>query len=192
MPATDADHAQRAFAPKSYESVLQILKSLPGQKLQGVRLEINAEFFGTAWAASDECPGPRIVGIISKWKVHNAVLMVKWDGWSTNRQTPLEVLDTDSDGMSLKLKLLPYANGDPPPELVEGEQTTAGAGRGCRGRGGAGRGRGGNEARDDVDPDDDDDETANEVECHGPRSGRLHSRRVSSTTRAPYRASSLP
>ena len=88
MPATAAAQATPASTTNAYESILQILKSLPNQKLKGVRLEINAEFFGTTWAASDDCPGPRIVGIISQWKVRNAVLMVKWDGWSTNRQTP--------------------------------------------------------------------------------------------------------
>ena len=88
MPAAAADQVPAAAATNAYESIVSILKSLPNQKLKGVRLEINAEFFGTAWAASDDCPGPRIIGTVDKWKLRNAILMVKWDGWSTNRQTP--------------------------------------------------------------------------------------------------------
>ena len=47
-----------------------------------MRLEINAEFFGTEWAAGDDCTQPRFVGVVDKWKTTNAVLMVKWDGWA--------------------------------------------------------------------------------------------------------------
>ena len=60
---------------------------------------MNSEFFGTAWAASDDCTDPRCIGVVDKWKTRDAVvLMVKWAGWSTNRQTPLDAMDTDADG----------------------------------------------------------------------------------------------
>ena len=122
MPTAAPEPVPPAATTKSYEEIILILKSLPAKKLKGSRLEVNSEYFGTEWAASDDCKEPRCVGIIDKWKTQNAVLMVKWDGWSTNRQTPLDSLDTDADGMSLKLKLLPYANGDAPPELVEEDE----------------------------------------------------------------------
>ena len=62
-----------AAAAQSYEDIIKVLKSLPNNQLKGVRLEINAEFFGTDWAAGDEfcciltpeltpkaCPTPRV------------------------------------------------------------------------------------------------------------------------------------
>ena len=64
---------------------MQILKSQPKQKLKGVRLEVNSEYFGVDWAAGDGCAQPRFIGVVEKWKVVNAVLMVKWDGWSQNQ-----------------------------------------------------------------------------------------------------------
>ena len=67
-----------------------LLKSFPARRLKGVRLEINSEYFGTTWAASENCDTPRYIGVVDKWKTKNAVLMVKWDGWAQNRQTPLD------------------------------------------------------------------------------------------------------
>ena len=134
MPAAAAGHVPPAFVTTSYEDIIQIIKSLPNQKLKGVRLEINAEFFGTTWAASDDCPARRIAGTVDKWKTKNAVLMVKWDGWSNNKQTPLDVLDKDSDGMSINLKLLDYADGSAAPEIHDDAQELAPTGANGRRR----------------------------------------------------------
>lgn len=162
MPTAQQEPATPPQASQSHEEIIEILKSLPNKKLKGVRLELNSEFFGTAWAASDDCTDPRCIGVVDKWKTRDAVLMVKWAGWSTNRQTPLDAMDTDADGESLKLKLLPYESGDPPPEFVEAEEQQAGGARG--GRTPAGRGR-----AEQADDEDDDDETVQEaeVDCHG-------------------------
>ena len=125
-----AQDAAPPSAPK-HSDIIDILKSLPARRLKGVRLEINSEYFGTTWAASEDCHTPRYIGVVDKWKTKNAILMVKWDGWAQNRQTPLDSLDVDADGMSLNLKLLPYENGDNPPEMyVEDEQPAAPAARG--------------------------------------------------------------
>lgn len=162
MPTAAPEPVPPATTTKSYEEIILVLKSLPAKKLKGTRLEVNSEFFGTEWAASDDCKEPRCVGIVDKWKTQNAVLMVKWDGWSTNRQTPLDSLDTDADNMSLKLKLLPYANGDAPPEFVEDDEQPA---VGARGGGGRGMPRLIDRAREDEDEDETTQEA--EVDCHG-------------------------
>ena len=125
---------------QTFDDVCAILKSLPTRKLKGVRLEINAEWFGTSWASSDACSKPRFVGVVKQWKTKNAVLMVKWDGWDQCRQSVLDSMDTDDNGDDLRLRLLPYENGDAAPELQEAdpaevEQPPAGCGTaGGRGR----------------------------------------------------------
>ena len=157
MPDAAADGVPPAAATNAYEDIIDILKSLPNHKLKGVRLEVNSEFFGTAWAASDDCTGPRIIGTVDKWKTKNAVLMVKWEGWSTNRQTPLDVLDKDSDGMSINLKLLDYADGSAAPEKHDDQQERAPTGaRRARATAGAAEAE-----------DEEDDGAAEAVELHG-------------------------
>ena len=71
---------------QTYSDIIAILKSLPNRKLKGVRLEIKSEFFGCDWAASEECTKDRYVGVIKEWKLREAVLMIKWDGYQTCKQ----------------------------------------------------------------------------------------------------------
>jgi hypothetical protein len=164
-PSTDASsqlafgHGRCSFSAgtPTHSEIVAILKSLPARKLKGVRLEINAEYFGATWAASEECDTPRYVGIVDKWKTKNATLMVKWDGWAQNRQTPLDSLDYDDDGMDLELKLLSYENGDAPPELHVEEEEERPAGRQCRQQPS-------NDEEEDDEPDVVDPDV---VDCHG-------------------------
>ena len=98
---------QGARAAQTHDEVCAILKSLPNRKLKGVRLEINAEWFGTAWASSDANDRPRYVGVVDKWKTRDATLMVKWDGWGQNKQSVLDSMDKDANGDDLNSPYCP-------------------------------------------------------------------------------------
>ena len=65
-------------AAQAFEDIVEILKSLPNRKLKGVRLEIDAAWFGAAWAQLDECQQSRFVGVVQQWKVRGSV-HVSWD-----------------------------------------------------------------------------------------------------------------
>ena len=69
---------QGARAAQTHDEVCAILKSLPNRKLKGVRLEIDAAWFGAAWAQLDECQQSRFVGVVQQWKVRGSV-HVSWD-----------------------------------------------------------------------------------------------------------------
>mmetsp|Transcript_29166 Transcript_29166/g.72727 ORF Transcript_29166/g.72727 Transcript_29166/m.72727 type:complete len:224 (-) Transcript_29166:1230-1901(-) len=106
---------------QTYEEVVAILKSLPSVK--GVRLSVNASFFGVSWAAAQD--QATFTGVLAGWRNNSKkVLMVKWEGWDRNRQCALEALEKDSDGESLNVTLLPYEDGRAPPALAEGGDST--------------------------------------------------------------------
>jgi len=102
---------------QTYEEVMKIITSLPSVK--GVRLSVKSTFFGVEWAASQD--QTHFIGELSAWKVAKKVLMIRWAGWDRNRQCPLETLDVDNDGESVEVRLLPYADGRPPP-VENGDQ----------------------------------------------------------------------
>ena len=68
---------------QAFTEIKDILVSLPS--VNGVRIEINAEFFGVDWAQSDDCQQDRYVGTVKKWKEKGVKVMVKWDGWDRHR-----------------------------------------------------------------------------------------------------------
>ena len=88
--------------------------------MKNVRLRVKSAFFGKEWAAGQN--QDTFSGVISSWKTKGTALMVKWEGWERNRQCALDTLDTDEDGDSLELELLPYDDGRPAPTLVAAEE----------------------------------------------------------------------
>lgn len=99
---------------QSYEEIITIIKSLPSVK--DVRIRVKSTFFGVEWAASQD--QDNFVGILSSWKTKGSVLMVRWEGWSRNKQCDLDTLENDTDGSSLELELLPYSDGRDAPTFV--------------------------------------------------------------------------
>ena len=87
-PSSDPDVWQ------TYEDIIAIIKSLPNVK--GVRLEAKITLFGVEWAAAQDFQ--TAIGVVDRWKTKDTILMVKWEGWSQNKQCPLDSLDKDSDG----------------------------------------------------------------------------------------------
>ena len=166
------------FLPQSFADITSILKSLPNRQLKGVRLEIKSEFFGTDWAAGDSCNKATFVGTIDKWKVRDAVLMVKWDGWDQNKQCPLDALEKDADGDDLGLKLLDYANGDSAPVMY-----VAPAAPPARGRGAAAAAAAGATTDSSDDDDSSDDEPDNVIDAHGQTWKRVDPERVKTDSR---------
>ena len=100
---------------QTFDEIITILKSLPSVK--DVVISVKSELFGVEWAKSDQCTFQTYEGTCAGWKQKNEILMVKWPGYSTNKQVKLESLEKDTDGNSLDLKLLDYEDGRPAPIL---------------------------------------------------------------------------
>jgi hypothetical protein len=84
--------------PQAFAEIRDIIKSLPTVK--GVRIEVNASYFGVSWAAAQD--QARYIGVVDKWKDKvEGTLMVKWEGWDRNRATLLGGLEKDEDEESL-------------------------------------------------------------------------------------------
>ncbi|KAL1498483.1 hypothetical protein AB1Y20_013808 [Prymnesium parvum] len=77
---------------------------IPPSNVKGLRLQVKAEYFGTEWAASDDCQQSTFIGVASSWKKRGDILMVMWEGWAVNRQCALESLEVDADGEPLDLR----------------------------------------------------------------------------------------
>ena len=67
------------------------------------------------WAASEDNEQEYYEGVLDRWHTKDKILMVKWEGWTQNKQTALDRLENDQSGASLELELLPYADGRPAP-----------------------------------------------------------------------------
>ena len=96
----------------TYDEVVEILKSL--KKIKGVGVEIKSEFWGQEYAAA--ATKPTYKGVIDRWEKVSAkdVLYVKWEGYERNQKAPLDVMNKDTSGDSLELKLLPDGDGKIP------------------------------------------------------------------------------
>ena len=100
---------------QTFDEIVTILKSLPSVK--DVVISVKSELFGVEWSKSDQCTFQTYEGTCAGWKQKNEILMVKWPGYSTNKQVKLASLEKDTDGNSLDLKLLDYEDGRPAPIL---------------------------------------------------------------------------
>lgn len=96
----------------SYATVVEILQSLSSVK--GIKVEINASFWGEEYAATAE--KPKFTGVIDRWDKVNTkdALFILWEGHTRNQKAPLDKMDTDAQGNSLELKLLPGNDGRVP------------------------------------------------------------------------------
>ena len=119
------------------------------RSVAGVRLSVNAEFFGKEWAASSECQQERYHGTISKWhKKADNLLYIKWEGWPQNTSTKLDALVGETaEGCVVGCRLHDYEDGRPAPVYVEpaapaanddAEADEAGRGGGAGDAGGGG------------------------------------------------------
>ena len=88
--------------------------------MANIHLSVNAEFFGTEWAASDECQQEVYAGIITKWnKKAEDTVYIKWEGWSRATSTELShLVGKDDKGAAIKCQLLAYEDGRAPPVYV--------------------------------------------------------------------------
>ena len=72
-----------------HAEIVRIITSLP--KVKGVRVQINAEFFGKQYFECRHRPQQdTFTGVVDKWKSakDKTVLMIKWEGASTNTSAP--------------------------------------------------------------------------------------------------------
>ena len=94
----------RCSAWQNYESNIAIIKSL--KSVKGVKISINARFWGEEYAAGAE--NDTVKGVIDRWEKASTKtdLMVLWEGYNRNQRAPLVKMDTDALGEDLCLTLL--------------------------------------------------------------------------------------
>ena len=102
---------------QTFAEVKEIIRSL--KSVKGVRLEVSAALWGNDFAETAD--QDEYTGLVDRWNdpKEKTTLMVKWEGYTRCEQAPLDKLDTDADGASLGLKLLPYENGHAAPTLQQ-------------------------------------------------------------------------
>ena len=108
-----AARASRASQAPTYEEIIAILKSQKAVK--GIKIEIDAAFWGEEYAAGAD--KPRYHGVIDRWQSpvsEQRALMVQWEGYNRCQAAPLDSMDKAASGDSLGLKLLPRADGTIP------------------------------------------------------------------------------
>ena len=122
------------------------------KSIKGINLSIKAEFFGVAWAASNDCDKERYNGQIAKWKSKKDFeVYIKWEGWDGNKAARLDQLvGEDENGDSVECQLHDYDDGtaapvyqEPAAEAAETEVWSkpieAMRARDCSSKGGGGR-----------------------------------------------------
>ena len=102
---------------QTFADIKEIILSL--KSVKGVRLEVSAALWGADFAETAD--QDEYTGLVDRWMdpKEKTTLMVRWEGYNRCEQAPLDKLDTDADGTSLGLKLLPYENGHAAPTLQE-------------------------------------------------------------------------
>ena len=104
----------RSQVMQTYDDIVKIIRSLP--EIKGVKVKINAAYWGEEWAASAEKQAYE--GILDRWQnSEKKLLYVRWEGYSKCRLADLKDLKNDALGRPLNLHLLPYSDGSPPPTL---------------------------------------------------------------------------
>ena len=84
---------------------------LSQRSVKNIVISINAEYFGTDWAETQDME--RFKGTIKEWKSKsNLELMVKWEGWDRCKGASIAgMLGKDERGKSLDVKLEAYESG---------------------------------------------------------------------------------
>ncbi|KAL1530678.1 hypothetical protein AB1Y20_001578 [Prymnesium parvum] len=106
------------MSDQTFADVKKIL--LSQSSVKDIVISINAEYWGTDWAEheADRQETQEYEGVIAKWKTGDKTqLMVLWDGKGRNETAILENMQTNCNGNNLNLKLLPYKDGRPAPQL---------------------------------------------------------------------------
>ena len=103
------------FCSQTFDEIISILSSQ--SNIKGIRIRVKATYFGVSWAAGQD--QETFVGTMDRWHEKGKVAFIKFEGWAKNRRTLLSSLDTDDDGASVGLELLPYSDGSPPPTVQE-------------------------------------------------------------------------
>ena len=142
--------------------------------IKGVNCSIKSQFFGVAWAASQE--KPRYTGHFTQhWKNKDTLeVVIKWEGWNRGKTCDLKtLLGNDEEGEPLQFRLEPFDDESPAPvyDASAPEWYTASGSSGADngGDGGAednGYGAGGNGALDD-DNDEEVPDLLDDIEVGG-------------------------
>ena len=100
---------------------MSILKSKSKKNLKGIKVSINSEFWGEAYARSGV--EPAVEGVIDRWQDEKKeTLMIMWTGYARNQAAPLDKMKYDELGCDLMLELVPDKDGKVPTADEEPEE----------------------------------------------------------------------